>query len=156
MQYEWASTRTGTTGNWGSFSAPFLWAKFGADGQAGTAGNDGSGIEFIFQRNNTGTTPGTIAAGDQDQTTDNDVPTGWTADPAGVDASNKYEYAASRTGSTGSWSVFSTPYLFSKFGEDGATGSPGEDGTDGESGEGVEFIFRRTAVNTGTCNTKWR
>ena len=148
MQYEWASTRTGTTGNWGSFSAPFLWAKFGADGQAGTAGNDGSGIEFIFQRNNTGTTPGTIAAGDQDQTTDNDVPTGWTANPAGVDASNKYEYAASRTGSTGSWSVFSTPYLFAKFGEDGATGSPGEDGTDGESGEGVEFIFRRTAVNT--------
>ena len=142
MQYEWASTRTGTTGSWGSFSAPFLWAKFGATGATGSpgeAGQNGSSIEFIFQRNDTGTTPTTVAEDDQDQTVDNNVPDGWTATPAGVDASNKYEYASTRTGTTGNWDTFNTPFLWAKFGEDGATGGAGQDGA------GVEFIFIRSA-----------
>ena len=53
------------------------------------------GAEFIFQRNNTGAVPDRPISSDAQRKMDDYIPTGWTDNPHGVDANNKYEYISS-------------------------------------------------------------
>lgn len=122
-------------------------------GDKGTAGEDASDIEWIYTRNNTGTTPDTppnsgkgtlggvykanwtaaeVAAGDDW------VPDGWTDNPQGVDYNHKYEYASFRQKSKGhnqTWGDFQRPVLWSHW------------GTNGMDGDGVEYVFIRTKTD---------
>ncbi|MGV8135926.1 MAG: phage tail protein [Mangrovibacterium sp.] len=112
MQYEFASRRRGSTGNWGSYSTPGLWARYAADGIDGI---DGTDYEFIFTRNNTGAIPATPATSQQDDY----VPAGWTDDMQGVTPSLQYEFVSKRNKVEGVWSAFSTAGLWSKYSFDG-------------------------------------
>ena len=141
FQYEFASSRTGTTSNWNKFSAPYLFANFSEDGEPGTDGNDGTGIEFIFMRSASDAVPAAPTTTPSQDATNDFVPDGWTDDAAGPDETKQYEFASSRTGTLGNWNKFRTPFLFSRFSVDGEDGN---DGVDGKDGKGFEYIFRRT------------
>jgi len=54
-------------------------------------------------------------------TTDDYVPTNWTDDPTGPDATNQWEWISERKGISGAWGDFSTPKLWSKYGAQGDT-----------------------------------
>ena len=112
-------------------------AAAGATGAAGTPGVDGTDYEYIFSRTATNVTPVTPATSQVDDF----VPTGWTDDPVGVNATNQFEWTATRYKTAGVWSAFSAPALWAKYSFDGAAGTNGVDGTD------IEFIFSRTAAN---------
>ena len=174
-QYEWVSVRTGSSGSWGEFSAPAVWAKFGEDGDDGTdgtdgtdgargakgdqgdqgptgdAGADGSGFEFVFLRNNSSTAPTAITTTAAQRTMDDFVPTGWTDDPTGVTSANQYEWVSVRTGTSGAWSEFSTPSLWAKFGADGAAGAKGDKGDRGEAGDDGSGYTWRGVWNNSTA-----
>ena len=94
------------------------------------------GAEFIFRRNNTGVVPAPPISSELQRKANNYIPTGWTDNPQGVDASNRYEYISSRTGSPGRWSEFGQPGLYNL--HIGAIAG----------GLGYEFIYRLTASNT--------
>jgi len=107
-------------------------------GDKGTAGEDASDVEWIYTRNNTGTTPDT-PPNPVDRTIDDYVPSGWTDNPQGVDYNHKYEYASFRQKSKGhnqTWGDFQRPVLWSHW------------GTNGMDGDGVEYVFMRTTENT--------
>lgn len=59
------------------------------------------------------------------------VPNGWTDSPTGVDENNKTEWCATRrrNSETKKWGAWSTPQIWSKYGEKG------------EDGDGVEYIY---------------
>ena len=144
--YEWVSVRIGTSGAWGEYSSPAIWARFSADGSdgapgargakgdqgdtgaAGQDGADGSGFEMVFRRTTTDTEPANITTTAAQRTTDDHVPTNWTDDPTGVDATNRFEWVSIRTGTSGAWSEFSEPSLWARFSADGAAGEAGADG----------------------------
>ncbi|MEG0499649.1 MAG: hypothetical protein RR550_00825, partial [Rikenellaceae bacterium] len=92
------------------------------DGATGEDGKDGKGIEFIFKRQSTATAPTTP----QSVNIDDNVPTGWTDDQQGVDATYQYEFACKRVKVNGTWGNFSTPALWAKYSFDGATGENGK------------------------------
>lgn len=118
--YEWSCKREKKNGVWGEFSDVFLWLKFGKDGKE---------IEYIYRRT-TGSrpaTPGTLQ-------TDDYVPSGWTDDPVGPDASYPYEWVSVRKKVNGVWGDFSLPALSAKYSFDGHDGRPGTDGGKGEQG----------------------
>ncbi len=129
--FEWVATRRRAAGiaqTWGNWSVPKLWAVYGQ-------GNDGAGIEFIFQRTATNARPDKPDSSADQMAMNNYVPTGWSDDPAGPDSTNKFEWVAKRTRTQGgtAWSDFSTPQLWTRFAEDGAS---------------QEWIYRRTTANT--------
>lgn len=96
-------------------------------------GADGTDIEFIYLRN-TGSTPSKPTS----VNTDDYVPSGWTDNPQGITEIYKYEWVCVRTkpSGTGTWSAFSTPVIWAKW---------GDKGTDGD---GTEYVFKRTEVET--------
>ena len=143
--FEYASSRTGTTGNWGKFSTPYLFANYSEDGEPGTDGNDGSGIEFIFQVLASSVPPSAPQTTPAQDATDDFVPADWTDDATGPSEEKMYEFAATRTGSTQNWSKFSTPFLFSRWSMDG---QDGRDGVDGQDGKGFEFVYTRSTSST--------
>jgi hypothetical protein len=98
----------------------------GADGEAG---KDGSDIEYVYYRNNTGSTPSTPSYNSSNQLT-----TDWFASPQGIDKDHMYEFVSVRTKPAGSkqWSGFSTPVVWSKWGEKG------------QDGDGVEYLYYRS------------
>ena len=102
-------------------------------GLNGENGADGTDIEFIYLRN-TGDTPSKPASVNKDDY----VPSGWTDSPSGITATYQYEWVCVRTKPSGSgtWSAFSTPVIWAKW---------GDKGTDGD---GMEYIFQRTEVET--------
>lgn len=102
-------------------------------GLNGENGADGTGIEFIYLRN-TGETPSKPASVNKDDY----VPSGWTDSPSGITATYQYEWVCVRTKPSGSgtWSAYSTPVIWAKW---------GDKGTDGD---GMEYIFQRTEVET--------
>lgn len=116
------------TGRFGSWTAPIRIS--GKDGQKGA---DGTDIEFIYLRN-TGSTPSKPTS----VNTDDYVPSGWTDNPQGITETYKYEWVCVRTKPSGTdtWSAFSTPVIWAKW---------GDKGTDGD---GMEYIFQRTEVET--------
>lgn len=102
-------------------------------GLNGENGADGTDIEFIYLRN-TGDTPSKPASVNKDDY----VPSGWTDSPSGITATYQYEWVCVRTKPSGSgtWSAYSTPVIWAKW---------GDKGTDGD---GMEYIFQRTEVET--------
>ena len=96
-------------------------------------GADGTDIEFIYLRN-TGSTPSKPTS----VNTDDYVPSGWTDNPQGITETYKYEWVCVRTKPSGTdtWSAFSTPVIWAKW---------GDKGTDGD---GTEYVFKRTEVET--------
>lgn len=116
------------TGRFGSWTAPIRIS--GKDGQKGA---DGTDIEFIYLRN-TGSTPSKPTS----VNTDDYMPSGWTDNPQGITETYKYEWVCVRTKPSGTdtWSAFSTPVIWAKW---------GDKGTDGD---GTEYVFKRTEVET--------
>lgn len=125
MSQAMLNARTNTFGTW---STPIR-----ITGLNGENGADGTDIEFIYLRN-TGDTPSKPASEDKDDY----VPSGWTGSPSGITATYQYEWVCVRTKPSGSgtWSAFSTPVIWAKW---------GDKGTDGD---GMEYIFQRTEVGT--------
>lgn len=116
------------TGRFGSWTAPIR-----ISGKDGAKGADGTDIEFIYLRN-TGSTPSKPTS----VNTDDYVPTGWTDNPQGITETYKYGWVCVRTKPSGTdtWSAFSTPVIWAKW---------GDKGTDGD---GTEYVFKRTEVET--------
>lgn len=139
--YEYVSIRTksipdngdGKTAQWGAFTKPSLWAKYGGDGK------DGEGFEIVFyqsageitdwnSRNNNPASISTTATNFQTSDyipweTDSDTTKRWSDDAKGVNENKPYEYASTRTkNDKGQWSAFTTPFLWAKFGEKGNDG----------------------------------
>ncbi|RHK53097.1 hypothetical protein DW060_01155 [Leyella stercorea] len=125
MSQAMLNARTNTFGTW---STPIR-----ITGLNGENGADGTDIEFIYLRN-TGDTPSKPASVNKDDY----VPSGWTDSPSGITATYQYEWVCVRTKPSGSgtWSAFSTPVIWGKW---------GDKGTDGD---GMEYIFQRTEVET--------
>lgn len=93
--------------------------KDGTDGEDGKDGKDGKGYEYIFKRTTTYSQPSTPTTSQ----TDDYVPSGWTDDPQGVSMTYLYEWVSQRTKTNGTWSSFSTPSIWAKYGETGETGA---------------------------------
>lgn len=125
MSQAMLNARTNTFGTW---STPIR-----ITGLNGENGADGTDIEFIYLRN-TGDTPCKPASVNKDDY----VPSGWTDSPSGITATYQYEWVCVRTKPSGSgtWSAYSTPVIWAKW---------GDKGTDGD---GIEYIFQRTEVET--------
>lgn len=125
MSQAMLNARTNTFGKW---STPIR-----ITGLNGENGADGTDIEFIYLRN-TGDTPSKPSSENKDDY----VPSGWTDSPSGITATYQYEWVCVRTKPSGSgtWSAFSTPVIWAKW---------GDKGTDGD---GMEYIFQRTEVET--------
>lgn len=128
MSQAMLNARTNTFGKW---STPIR-----ITGLNGENGADGTDIEFIYLRN-TGDTPSKPASENKDDY----VPSGWTDSPSGITATYQYEWVCVRTKPSGSgtWSAYSTPVIWAKW---------GDKGTDGD---GMEYIFQRTEVETAPC-----
>lgn len=147
LQLGWIAKRYKVGNTWGRFATPAINAKYGVDG------TDGPGTEYIFFRYTSPLTlsqfnpnASTLPNKDQDGFVPTDIGIGqgqdrivWTDNPTGVTDIWLYEYTSKRTKTNGKWSAFTTPALWSKFGQNGMDGS------------GVEMVFRLTAekVNPG-------
>lgn len=117
-KYEYVCKRVrSTSGHWGEFSAPSLWARYSVDG---VDGKDGKDYEYIFIR----TVNDSPVSAPTSEQTDDYVPAGWTDNAVGVTASYPYEWISKRTKKDGVWSAFSVPALWAKFGFDGEVGLP--------------------------------
>ena len=116
------------TGKFGTWTAPIR-----ISGKNGEKGADGTDIEFIYLRN-TGSTPSKPTS----VNTDDYVPSGWSDNPQGITETYKYEWVCMRTkpSGTSTWSAFSTPVIWAKWGDKG------------QDGDGTEYIFRLTEVET--------
>lgn len=116
--YEWTCVRYKTGGHWSGYSAASLWAKWSFDGADGV---DGEGVEYIFTRTETedsSTVPEVPAAAEYDN-----PPAPWTDDPAGVDATYRYEWVSKRNKVEGVWGAFSSPSIWARYSYDGAPGN---------------------------------
>lgn len=133
-KYMYISYRTVQGSTKSTWSNSALWSQFGEKGDTGASGKDGLGMEHIFYLTNTEITDWDSVTGDTNPVnwttqpnTDDYVKsnTGWSDDATGVDSTHKYEYCSIRRkeydtdGKTAKWGAFSTPALWSKFGEDG-------------------------------------
>lgn len=126
-QYEWVSTREKKAakigeGHWNEFSQPVVWSKWGEKGM------DGDGYEYIFTRtadvDKVPATPSSIQQNDYIPTISNGGSTdyNWSDDPKGVNETYKAEWTCKRVRTDGVWSDFSTPALWSNWGEQGLSG----------------------------------
>lgn len=95
----------------------------------GTAGEDGSGVNFIYKtfiNEEQVSSPGAV-------TVENGVPVvpeGWTDHPKGVTKDVPYEYCSVAINTKGQWSPqWSQPFVWSHFGQNGM------------DGDGVEYIY---------------
>lgn len=127
MMYEWVSQREKKAakigeGVWGEFSEPVLWSKWGEKGM------DGDGYEYIFTRtadvDRVPKTPSSIQQNDYIPTISNggSKDYNWSDDPKGVNEDYKAEWTCKRVRTDGVWSNFSTPALWSNWGEQGLSG----------------------------------
>lgn len=90
----------------------------------GEAGKDGADIEYVYYRSKNATT---LSAPSYSGTT---LTSGWTTSPQGITETYKYEYMSVRKKPVGdSWGAFSTPVIWSKWGEKG------------QDGDGVEYKY---------------
>ena len=127
MMYEWVSQREKKAakigeGAWGEFTQPVLWSKWGEKGM------DGDGYEYIFTRtadvDRVPQTPSSIQQNDYIPTITNggSKDYNWSDDPKGVNEDYKAEWTCKRVRTDGVWSNFSTPALWSNWGEQGLSG----------------------------------
>lgn len=126
-QYEWVSTREKKAAkigedHWSEFSQPVVWSKWGEKGM------DGDGYEYIFTRtadvDKVPAIPSSIQQNDYIPTISNGGSTdyNWSDDPKGVNETYKAEWTCKRVRTDGVWSDFSTPALWSNWGEQGLSG----------------------------------
>ena len=96
---------------------------------SGTAGEDGSGVNFIYKTAIEGEniySPGNVSIQDGVPV----VPEGWTDHPNGVTKDRPYEYCSVAINTKGQWSPqWSQPFVWSHFGQNGM------------DGDGVEYIY---------------
>lgn len=121
MQVEWVCSRTKGDTQRNDWTEPTIWSKWGANGQ------DGDGVEYIYQRTKTGVPP--VKPSLSEQTPDYIPPSqpgeeNWTDNPTGVDATFLFEWVSQRkySGADKLWGEFSNPALWAKYGEDGTSG----------------------------------
>lgn len=121
MQIEWVCSRTKGDSQWSDWTEPTIWSKWGANGQ------DGDGVEYIYQRTKTGVPP--VKPELSEQTPDYIPPSqpgeeNWTDNPTGVDTTFLFEWVSQRkySGADKVWGEFSNPALWAKYGEDGTSG----------------------------------
>ncbi len=100
----------------------------------GTAGEDGSGVNFIYKtfiNEEQVSSPGAV-------TVENGVPVvpeGWTDHPKGVTKDVPYEYCSVAINTKGQWSPqWSQPFVWSHFGQNGM------------DGDGVEYIYYASLI----------
>lgn len=100
-------------------------------GQDGTNGADGTNVEFIFKLTKTSLEPPHLDTTDSPNTNDY-IPDGWTDSPSGISVEYQCEWVSTRSKTEdGSWSDWSEPAIWSKW------------GVNGTDGDGVEYIFTR-------------
>lgn len=96
---------------------------------SGTAGEDGSGVSFIYKTAIEGeeiNSPGNVSVENGVPV----VPSGWTDHPSGVTKDVPYEYCSVVISTKGQWgSYWSQPFVWSHFGQNGM------------DGDGVEYIY---------------
>ena len=108
----------------------------------GEAGKDGASIEYVYYRSKNEVV---LSAPSY---TNGVLTSGWTESPQGITSTYQYEYVSVRTKPTGStWGEFSTPAIWSKWGEKG------------QDGDGVEYkYYLSNSSNTPTYSVeddKW-
>ena len=119
-------------------------------GDNGKDGEDGSLVEFIYAHNDTGVAPDAPVndASSNPVNTQDDWHGAdshgiiWYDNPQGVGPNSKYEYVSSRQRAANAtiWSSFSTPVVWSKWGEKGM------------DGDGYEYIYALTAEKVAPAN----
>lgn len=101
---------------------------------SGTAGEDGSGVNFIYKTAIEGEniySPGNVSIQDGVPV----VPSGWTDHPNGVTKDRPYEYCSVAINTKGQWSPqWSQPFVWSHFGQNGM------------DGDGVEYIYYASLI----------
>lgn len=104
LLYEYVSVRTKAAGatDFGAWSNPVIWSKWGVKGQ------DGDGVEYKYFLSNSASAPSTSA-------------TGWTEEPSGVSETNQYEYVSTRISTAGVWGAWRDAKLWAKYGQTGET-----------------------------------
>ena len=128
------------TGAYGTWEGPYR-----LTGGNGKDGEDGTDIEFIYaQKDERWTNPVAPTTTDDPTIAQDDWPnidghthsktvngTTWTDNPLGVDSTHKFEYMAQRYKLPGSasWTPYTTPCIWSNWGEKG------------QDGDGFEYIF---------------
>lgn len=138
---EWVCTRKkDEQGNWGPWTEPAIWSKWGANGK------DGDGVEYIYKRNNgevlANPTPADTSTdeyqGKGDYLNKEYVPThlGWSDEPKGVSSSYTHEWVCVRKQKDGVWQQFSNPALWSNY------GAPGDNGVNGIS---IRTMYAKTS-----------
>lgn len=113
-------------GEYGEWSSPMR-----ITGANGLDGEDGTIIEFIYTRNNTGILPDAPPTTQVDDWTGTVEGVTWTDNPQGVTENVMYEYVSQRSKINKVWTEYSSPVIWSKWGEKGM------------DGDGVEYIFKR-------------
>lgn len=111
---------------------------------SGTAGEDGSGVNFIYKTAIEGenvSSPGNVSVQDGVPV----VPSGWTNHPSGVTKEVPYEYCSVATNTKGQWNPqWSQPFVWSHFGQNGM------------DGDGVEYIYyASTLAPTNNLPSTW-
>ena len=127
--YVWMSTATFSSK--GTIVVP--WSTpvrlTGADGHDGA---DGSNIEFVYKLTITSFVTPTKPTGNSQTEA---IRQGWTDHPTGISESYQCEWVCSHNLQTdGSWSEWSDPTIWSKW------------GVNGKDGDGVEYIYQRTKL----------
>lgn len=101
----------------------------GADGHDGA---DGSNIEFVYKLTVTSLVTPTKPTGNSQTEA---IRQGWTDHPTGISEQHQCEWVCSHNLQTdGSWSEWSDPTIWSKW------------GVNGKDGDGVEYIYQRTKL----------
>ena len=116
----------------------------GEKGEPGTSttGSDGSDIDFVYCRTSNDTRPSTPSFTVDQINKNGSVVVNeyiWTDNPQGVTQEIMYEWISVNTKPAGintSWSGYTPPVLWSKYGERGA------------DGDTVEYIYKRTSTDT--------
>ena len=123
-------------GQYGSYINPIcLTGAKGDDGSGGgSAGEDGSGVSFIYKTAIDGeeiNSPGNVSIENGVPV----VPSGWTDHPSGVTKNVPYEYCSVAISTKGQWEPqWSQPFVWSHFGQNGM------------DGDGVEYIFYASTI----------
>ena len=116
-------------GLYGSYMDPICLTGASGENGTGTAGEDGSGINFIYKSSINGekpSNPGTVTVVDGIPT----IPSGWNDHPSGVTKDVPYEYCSYVLNVKGKWStMWSEPFVWSHYGQNGM------------DGDGVEYIY---------------
>ena len=138
------------------WDTPRVVGRIGLDGAAAERGQDGNGVEYVFQVTATAVRP-TAPADTRPYDVDNHNGDGWYDSAPTLSDVNKYLWRSARsvpgqpTGGTvpeADWGSWSSPVITGRQGDDGAQGLAGVAGADGTDGNGVEFRFAVTTTAT--------